>query len=461
MNIRKFIGTKEFYKAMLALAIPIIIQNGITNFVNLLDNIMVGSLGTEQMSGVSIVNQLIFVFNLCVFGAMSGAGIFGAQYYGKGDQKGIRNILRLKIWIAFAITGIALAIFHFFGESLILLFLHEGGQSGDLAMTLEYSKTYLNTCRFLLLPFALVQAYSSTLRETNNAVPPMRAGLIAVLINLCLNWVLIFGNLGAPALGVEGAAIATVIARIAEFGIVAWWTHSHGEINPYATGLFSSLKVPKDILVKVARKGTPILVNELLWSGGVTVLSQCYSLYGLSAVAATSISSTITNLFNIVIIAMGNCVGIIVGNLLGANKFEEAVDTDRKLIAFSVASSAVVGLVMFLTAHLFPQLYNTTDEVRNLAAYFLRVSACCMPFHAFTNGTYFTLRSGGRTFLTFLTDSGYMWAVTIPVAVILSRCTGLNIMQLYLFCQIPEALKCLFGGAMVARKTWVRNFVDN
>ena len=460
MNIRKFIGTKEFYRTVLALAVPIIIQNGITNFVGLLDNIMVGRLGTEQMSGVSIANQLFFVFNLCIFGAMSGAGIFGAQYYGKGDQDGIRYILRLKIWIAFILTGIALIIFQLFEEPLILLFLHEGGESGDLTLTLQYSRDYLNWCKNLLLPFALVQAYSSTLRETNNAVPPMRAGLVAVVVNLCLNWILIFGNLGAPALGVKGAAIATVASRIVEIAIVAGWTHSHRKANPYIEGLYASMKVPKEILISVMKKGAPILFNELMWSSGITTLNQCYSLYGLSAVAATSISSTITNLFNIVLFALGNCVGIIVGNLLGANKFEEAKDTDRKLIAFSVCTSAVVGILLFSTAGFFPEFYNTTDEVKKLATYFLKASAVFMPFHAFTNGTYFTLRAGGKTLLTFLTDSGYLWAVSVPVAVILSRVTNLNVMQLYLCCQITESAKCLFGGSMVARKTWVRNFVD-
>ena len=212
INVKRWVGSRAFYRTLLAVMIPILIQNGITNFINLLDNVMVGQVGTEQMSGVSIVNQLIFVFNLCVFGAISGAGIFGAQFYGKGDHDGVRYTFRFKLIVALALYVLATLILLCFGEELIGFYLHEGSETGDLALTLESAKAYLSILLVGLLPFTVTQIYASTLREIGHTVPPMAAGIAGVLVNLTLNYVLIFGKLGAPAMGVSGAALGAGIA---------------------------------------------------------------------------------------------------------------------------------------------------------------------------------------------------------------------------------------------------------
>lgn len=460
MNFKKkFIGDKAFYSMVLALAVPVMIQNGITNFVGLLDNIMVGQVGTEQMSGVAIANQLVFVFNLCVFGGVSGAGIFGAQFFGKGDSDGVRDILRIKLWLALVLSVAAGVVFTLWGEPLISLFLHEGSESGDLAATLLYGKQYLSLMRLLLVPFALVQAYASTLRETGETKLPMQAGVVAVLVNLVFNYLLIYGKLGFPVLGVQGAAIATILSRIVEAGIVIAWTHRNRERNPFAVGLYRTLRVPSALLGQVAVKGSPLLVNEALWSMAMTTLAQCYSLRGLAVVAAVNITSTITNLFNIVFMSLGSSIGIIVGNLLGAGRMREARDADNKLIAFSVASCLLVGAIMAVVAPLFPRLYNTTDEVRRLAESMILISAAIMPFHAFTHATYFTLRSGGKTFVTFLFDSVFVWAVNVPIAFVLSRFTGLPILPLFAVCQAIEILKSFMGYFFVRSDVWMQNIV--
>ena len=460
MNFKKkFIGDKAFYSMVLALAVPVMIQNGITNFVGLLDNIMVGQVGTEQMSGVAIANQLVFVFNLCIFGGVSGAGIFGAQFFGKGDSDGVRDILRIKLWLALVLSVAAGVVFTFWSEPLISLFLHEGSESGDLAATLLYGKQYLSLMRLLLVPFALVQAYASTLRETGETKLPMQAGVVAVLVNLVFNYLLIYGKLGFPVLGVQGAAIATILSRIVEAAIVIAWTHRNRERNPFAVGLYRTLRVPSALLGQVAVKGSPLLVNEALWSMAMTTLAQCYSLRGLAVVAAVNITSTITNLFNIVFMSLGSSIGIIVGNLLGAGRMREARDADNKLIAFSVASCLLVGAIMAVVAPLFPRLYNTTDEVRRLAESMILISAAIMPFHAFTHATYFTLRSGGKTFVTFLFDSVFVWAVNVPIAFVLSRFTGLPILPLFAVCQSIEILKSFIGYFFVRSDVWMQNIV--
>lgn len=199
--LNKFFGTKQFYKHLILLTVPIMIQNGITNFVNMLDNIMVGQVGTVQMTGVAVSNQLIFVFNLCVFGALAGAGIFGAQFYGKGDHKGLRDTFRFKLIFCVGITLLCIGIFLVFGEDLIGFYLKGEGNPKDAALSLLYAKRYLYIMLIGMVPYTVAQCYSSTLRETGQTVIPMVAGVSAVVVNLSLNYVLIFGKLGAPKLG--------------------------------------------------------------------------------------------------------------------------------------------------------------------------------------------------------------------------------------------------------------------
>ncbi|MBO5160047.1 MAG: MATE family efflux transporter [Lachnospiraceae bacterium] len=458
---KKFIGDKAFYAMVLGITVPIIIQNGITNFVNLLDNIMVGQLGTEQMSGVSIVNQLIFVYNLCIFGGLSGAGIFTSQYYGQKDDEGIRHTFRYKLWMAVILTAGAIALFMLIGDSLINLYLSGSSDGGDLAATLSYGRTYLNIMLFGLPAFMMLQVYASTLRECGETVVPMKAGMAAVLVNLVFNYFLIYGKFGFPKLGVAGAAIATVMSRYVEAFIVIWWTHKHTEKNSYIIGMYRTLKVPLSVTKKIFIKGTPLLLNEALWSSGMAMLSQCYSVRGLNVVAGLNIANTVNNLFSVVFLALGNAVAIIVGQLLGAGKMKEARDTDNKLLVFAVAASTGIAFIMLVLSPYFPLLYNTSDAVRTQATKILIAQAIFMPQAAFLNATYFTLRAGGKTVITFFFDCAFVWLVSIPVVFLLSRFTGMPAHFIYACGQIAEWGKCVLGFILVKKGVWIQNIVKD
>ena len=460
MNIRSYIGERAFYRKLFSVLLPILIQNLITNFVSLLDNIMVGQVGTEPMSGVAIVNQLLFVFNLCIFGGLAGAGIFTAQYYGKGDNEGVKNTFRAKLYIALLAVVLFTAAFVLKGDALIRLFLHEGKEQLDLAATLGFGRAYLRVMLLQMPLFALCQVYSGTLRETGETLLPMKAGIIAVFVNLIFNYILIFGKLGLPALGVVGAAVATVIARVVECAIVLCWTHRHSARCGFVVGLYRSLRVPAPLAKRMLRLGMPLLVNEFLWSGGMTTLNQCYSLRGLEVISALNISSTISNLFFCAFIAMGNAISILIGQLLGAGELERAVDEDRKLIAFSVVLSLLVGGIMAAVAPLVPQIYNTTDSVKALACDLLLVGAAMMPINAFTNACYFTLRSGGKTIITFIFDSAFLWVIAVPAAFVLSRFTPMPILPMYITVSLLDLIKCAVGYYLVKRRKWVNNIVS-
>lgn len=354
---------------------------------------------------------------------------------------------------------LGIGIYSLFGETLISQFLHDNGESGDLALALVHGKTYLYTMLVGLIPFAIVQTYASTLRETGETMVPMKASAIAVLVNLCLNYLLIFGKLGMPKLGAQGAAIATVIARCVECMVIVGWTHRHKEKNPYIVGVYQNYHISKALAIQIILKGTPLMLNEALWAGGMVMLNQCYSVKGLAVVAGLNIASTISNLFNVIYLSLGNAIGIIVGQILGAGKMEEAKDTDTKFIFFSVFSCIGVGILLALMAPLFPKLYKTTDEVKSLATQFIVISALYMPIGAFMNAAYFTLRSGGKTVITFLFDSVYVWLVSIPLAFYSTRSTIYPIVLIYLICQFVDIIKCVIGYILVKKNVWLHNIV--
>ena len=456
---RKYIGDRNFYKRYIALALPMIMQNAVTNLVSFLDNIMVGQLGTEQMSGVAIVNQLIFVYNLAVFGAVSAASIFGAQYFGKGNHKGHMYSFRFKLYAALTVTALTILLFVAKGESLISLYLTDTSGSGATDAALQYGLQYLIIMMAGLIPFAVNQSYATNIKETGQTLLPMIASFVAVGSNAILDYLLIFGIGPFPELGVQGAALATVIARYIEALINIIWAHSHREKNRYLKGAYTGFGIPTDELKAIIIKGLPLMMNEVLWAAGMTAVIQCYSIRGLEVVAGLNIATTITNLFNIIYLQLGACISIVVGQYLGAGELEKAKDADNKMIVFSVFCCVIVAICMLFMGRFFPQIYNTSEEIRALATRFIAVSAIIMPFCSFSHASYFTLRSGGKTMVTFLFDSVFTWIVVVPTAFLLAHFTGLDIVSVYFLVQATELIKVVIGYFMVHSNVWLVQMV--
>ena len=458
--LKAFIGDRAFYKRVILLMLPIMVQNGITNFVNMLDNIMIGAVGTAQMTGVAVSNQLIFVFNLCIFGAVSGAGIFGTQFFGNGDHEGVRHTFRFKFLFCGLITALGILLFAFYGEPLLKLYMQGDQGVTDAATTLHYARSYLSIMLIGLLPYTIVQCYSSTLRESANPTPPMAAGVAAVLVNLVLNYILIFGKFGAPVLGVNGAAIATVISRFVELGIIVFWTHIDKETFSFMRGVYRSLYVPRKRMAQLFINGLPLMINETLWAAGIALVNQCYSMRGLDAVAAGNISQTFWNVFSIAYMAVGNTVGIIIGQTLGAGKLKEAKETSYRMISFAFMIAVCIGVIYSFCAEFIPLAYNTEPEIRELATLLMRITALTMPFEALTHATYFTLRSGGKMIITLIFDSGFVWCVNVVLAVILSRFTAMPFVWMFAAVHFTCILKATFGLILVRKGGWIRNIVN-
>ena len=459
---KKYIGEKDFYLYALSLALPMIIQSLITNFVSMLDNVMVGQVGTLQMSGVSIVNQFIFVFNITIFGGVSGASIFGTQFYGKKDHEGQKYTFRYRLLMMAILILIGMLVLSLAGDGLIRLFLSEDDAPEMIAQTLAYGKEYLSIIIWSLIPFGIGQAYCSVVRECGETRIPMYGSMAAIGVNLFLDYALIFGKFGCPQLGVAGAAIATVIAKCIEASVVILWAHSHPERNPYIVGAYRDFfHIPGELIRRIVLKSCPLVINEFLWALGMSVVAQCYSVKGLDVVAARNIASTLTNLFSVVYVQFGGAIGIIIGMELGAGRFEQARDRQRQLSVFAVLITFAVVLCMIPVGICFPQVYQTEAGIKELATYFIIVMALVMPVQSYTNASYFTLRSGGRIAITFLFDSGFTWLIFIPLAYILTHRTGLDIRIILPVVTFSEAIKMVIGHLMVRSDIWVQNIVND
>ena len=392
------------------------------------------------MTGVAISNQLIFVFNLCIFGAISGASIFGAQFYGKGDHQGLQYTFRFKIMLCLILTTVTIAIFSLGGTELIMLYLSGDGNAGEVASAMKYAKEYLLIMFLGLFPYALTQCYSGTLRETGQATLPMVAGVSAVAGNVCLNYILIFGKMGAPVLGVRGAAIATVISRFVELLVVASWTHMHSEQNSFIIGVFRSIYIPKHLIGQISVKGLPLLINETMFGMGIASINQYYSTRGYDVVAANNICQTFFNVFGVAFMAVGAAIAIMLGQLLGAGKLDG---------------------IYFICASFIPQFYNASEAVKVMAKGFMRVCAFTMPLDAMAHASYFTLRSGGKIIITLLFDSGFLWLVSMPVVFLLVNFTTMSVLLVYAMCQMLNLIKGVVGIVLVEKGIWIRNLVES
>lgn len=461
LNLREcLIGDRKFYRRVTMVVLPMIIQNTLTNIVSLLDNVMVGQVGTVPMSAVAIVNQLFFVFYLCVWGSLSGAGIYGTQYYGKGDNEGMKITIRFKTAdIIFVVTA-AVLIFVLAGNALVRLYIASDTTPEDAAETLRLARQYMLIMLIGFVPFGAGQVLAGTMRESGKTMLPMKASIAAMIVNFVFNALLIFGLFGFPELGVAGAAVATVISRFVEFTIIAVGSLDR-EKYPFFKGVLKHFRIPRQNFCAIFMKSLPLMINECMWALGMAVLLQCYSVRGLAVIAAMNISNTISQIFNEVFISLGNSTAIICGQELGANRLVEARRCSWRIMSLSIAVCIGLGTILFMLAPFIPHIYNVEPEIKKMASGFIRVLAVCMPVNAFANIAYFTIRSGGRVFITILFDSCFTWLASVPAAYVLAHFTTFPVLMIYLFVSLLELGKCFVGFFMVKKGIWVRNIVEN
>lgn len=459
--MKKFIGDRAFYKTVFLITFPIMIQQGITTVVGLLDNVMVGQLNVNAIAGVSIANQILFVVMICFMGGLAGPGIFVAQYFGAKDDEGLRQSFRTKLLLAIFIGVIAFLVLWFYGEFFIKQFA-KNDDPNDGIYNLEaiaYGLTYMRMI-LLALPFiAIIQLFASTFREMRQTKIPMYAGIASVFINLILNYLLIFGNFGFPRLEVYGAALATFYARLIEAGILVFIAFYYR--FTFTHKLFKGFYIAKSLFIKILRKTVPLLTNELLWSMGTTFIMLAYAQRGTSVVAAFQISNTVANLFYIIFGALASGIAVMVGNELGSNRIEEAKANAWKLLFFAVTVCLVFGLVLASIAPFAPYLFKVDGSVRFQATQFMWVIAAAMWMFAFNAGCFFTLRAGGSVMITFVFDALFMWVFQVPAAILLTLYTGVPIIWVYVLVQSADLLKASVGFYLIKSGRWANNLTHH
>ena len=446
--MKTFIGDRQFYKTLFQVAAPLVLQQLITTSVQLVDNVMVGRLGESSIGAVSVINQLYFIVILVTFGAYAGAGIFTSQFFGSGDHDKLKQTFRFKLITGALIALIALIIFTVFGENLIRLFTKN-------PETIKQGLAYLNIARWSAFPWVISVAISNTFREMSITKPLLYISIVAIITNTLLNFLLIFGLFGFPALGVTGAAIATFISRFVELGLMIVLLIKKGSI--FNTKMTQMLHIQPKLLKSMIVMSIPLTINELLWSTGQTAFLHAYSTRGDSALAALNISGAISQLVFVTFGGIATAVAVLVGNTLGKNALDEAKDNARKLIAFSVFFAVIAGLILFILSFFILNIYDVAETTKDIARFNIRINALFIPVYSFNVALFFTLRSGGDTKSTFMIDSGYMWVVAVPIAMVLAYLTDLKVTMMFLLIQSLDLPKMFFGLSRFRKEHWVKN----
>ena len=449
--IQTYLPDKRFFRQILSIAMPMMIQNTFTNLINLVNNVTVGRLGTEQLAGVAVANQLMSVYIMCIWGAMSGAEIFGAQFHGKKDTDSMRNTFRFMLLVAFLVSAVSAAIFLVWGEPLIKLYIYSDAEGSDTALALREGTRYLRLLLVSFLPLGLNMAYTSILRVNDENMIPLYASIAGVLSSLTANFLLI------PRIGIYGAAIASILSRFIEAAINIVWCHTHPERMTFLKGAFRHFRVPRKLAGQILRTGMPLTVNETVWQLGVAAITQCYSVRGLSSVAAVNISSTIQFLTSVSVFALGAAVGVVMGNLLGAGDRKGAEAASRQLQGFSVVVGLFVSLLLAAMGTLVSFFYpNLPAEVHEIARWLIWGEAFDAILNSYYNCCYYIIRSGGKTVTTFLFDSGFIWGVSVVAAMIIAYRTSIAIVPFYWIERALDIFKCVIFFVLVKRGSWIQ-----
>lgn len=448
MNLKKYVGNKQFYKTALIIAIPLMFQQLITSSVNLIDNLMVGQLGDAALGGVAAVNRYYMIATFGTNGVLAAAAIFIAQYFGAENMQKIKESFRFSILSAFAIMVPFSLAGLVFPELIVRFFT-------DDAAILKQGTDYIRVAAYTFLPMALSLSINNAFRACGETRKPLIIGILTALCNTCLNYVLIFGHFGAPAMGVQGAALATLAARI--FEMVTLLVVLKKSDKPFKTKVQNVFRFPFELAQRILIKAAPLACNEVLWSTGMATLFKFYSTRGSEVMSGYSIASTTSDIFFVLFGGMAVASNVLISQELGANRLDEARNNGYRLLGFSTLLSLVFAVAMFGSSFVIPQLYNVSEQARGVAESVTRIQACMFWIYMFTTMCYFILRAGGDTKNTLIMDSVYMWTVNLPLVGLFTYLTDWPIVGLYLVGQATDLLKMVISFRLVRKEKWVHN----
>ena len=448
---KKYIATPTFYKHALKVAIPLMLQQFLTSSVNILDNLLIALLGDEALSGMAATNRFVMIAMFAIMGFMSASTVYIAQYFGAKNEEKMRETFRISIFGAFSIAIPFFLIGTIFARPIMEFLI----SSGD-ATTVDYGVGCLQVIAWTLLPLGITMPIANSLRAIGHVKAPMRASMISIVINMTFDYLLIFGNFGFPKLGILGGSLSTLLARIVE-AIILLVVLKRGNYA-FKTKVKDLLHFPKSLLITIIRKGIPLVVNEILWSSGMTMLFTFYSTRGVEVSSGYAIAGSTSDLFFTLFGGMSVATTVLVSQPLGADNLEEAKQNAYWLLSFSIFMAIIFGMLIYLSSFIVPYLYSGVSlEARTVAINCLTIMACLFFIYMANAECYFIIRSGGDMRSTFFMDSGFMWCVNLPVVAAFTYLTDWPIYYIYIAGQVTDFLKFAVSFWMVRREKWVRN----
>ncbi|MGL5712828.1 MAG: MATE family efflux transporter [Paraclostridium sp.] len=443
---------KRFYKMLVTLCIPIIIQNLISTSVNVIDTVMISSLGETSIASIGVANQFFFLFNMTLSGLTGGAGLFISQFFGKNDTKNIKKITSLSVFLGIILSSLFLITALFFPSIVINFFSYD-------PEVIKLCTEYFSVIAFCYPLIAVSMVFSMGSRSIRNPKLGMMCSGIALITNVILNYGLIFGNLGLPAMGVKGAALATVIARVVEFSLLIGYVYFIRK--DYALRFsFSDFKsIDKSFINKFASKSLPILLNDSCWAIGTVLYSIAYSKAGTSAIAASQISSSTGNFFIMTAVCVAIGASIILGNELGADNTDVAINYAKKFAKIVFVVGTILGILLIFNIPLLLKLFSISDALKADIVKIFCIMGLFMGLKAFNTLIIIgVLRSGGDTKYSLCLELGCMWLVSLPLTFIFAM-KGAPIYALVLLTYSEELVKFTFGVPRAISKKWAANIV--
>lgn len=439
---------KTFLSIFIKIALPVMLSGFVTFLVSFLDNIMVGTVSNEAVSGVYAANQVTYLYNLAIFGLLEGAGVFIQQFTGKKDYDRIRDCYRFKIISSFIFLLIIIPIIYIFGHHLVWQYC-----KSDTNRNLIFNEAmdYLRLIAISYIPFTIGYIYSTTYREMGLTKYAMYSSIVALVVNTILNLVFIL----VLKQGTKGAAYATIISRICEMLFLIGLSRLKKFL--FFRNAFKPFKFEKGIVKKILSKSYLLFINEVGFALGNILQTLAFSQRD-GVLAAISVLTTISNIITILIQGLSVGIGVIVGQDLGQGDFVKARDDNKKLSFLGIYLSLFTGLILVATSYVLPNIFKEIDnEQKKIATKLIIIYGVLLFANCLSIIYYYTLKAGGRTLETLILDTGFMLVVYVPVSWILAMATNLNIIYIYLIVRGLDILKSVLGFILVKRGKWLQN----